>query len=625
MSLIDANSNTTNNQHSKRSRKGLSAKQTLRSLRNSTPVGMSSPALDTTQDSGSDDETFWDEGKAAGDALGTTFGGASIAGGEREPAVHSSPEYDSTKVAAYASSRMPACYAVLFRVFDELHLHLPHFSPSTMLDFGSGPGTAIWAAREVWERYPQQVTAVEPSAAMRDLAVELQHAISKQHGPGRPACSIQWRRQLHPTMLPSKRSKLQQTNRQSYDLVVASYVLTEMRSDAERQQAVDMLWRQTKDVLVLLEPGTPSGSSYVRHARTQILEAGKAQNQQAASQQGVLKQPAEAGAYVVAPCPHDGQCPMEGTRSWCHFAQRFQRSDLQRRHKVLSGGHGARTYQDERFSYVVLRRGPRPGPETVPDLTVARQRQVDAPDAVQRAIEAGVIPRSPKQMPATHPEADVDASSEEDSDAESAAAWSAMNLPDMDESTRQLILDSMRAHAASDEEEDEDDLRQMLNGDPAMLADASAVVAQQEDEIQAAASEVTADLPARAKAPLLPFKKLDSDTLEKYEQWDQEYWQTNMPEAVDATVAAANIWSRIIRPPRKRGKHIIIDVCSSREHVTDPDAVDTSHGRLVRQVVASTDKKTWLGPGGYRLVRKSRWGDLWPKYYQDYALTHKFG
>lgn len=107
---------------------------------------------------------------------------------------------------------------------------------------------------------------------MRDLAVELQHAISKQHGPGRPACSIQWRRQLHPTMLPSKRSKLQQTNRQSYDLVVASYVLTEMRSDAERQQAVDMLWRQTKDVLVLLEPGTPSGSSYVRHARTQVQE-----------------------------------------------------------------------------------------------------------------------------------------------------------------------------------------------------------------------------------------------------------------------------------------------------------------------------------------------------------------
>ena len=57
--------------------------------------------------------------------------------------------------------------------------------------------------------------------------------------------------------------------------------------------------------------------------------------------------------------------------------------------QVLAGGHGARTYQDERFSYVVLRRGPRPGPETIPDLTVARQRQVDPPDAIQRAIQAG--------------------------------------------------------------------------------------------------------------------------------------------------------------------------------------------------------------------------------------------
>ena len=66
----------------------------------------------------------------------------------------------------------------------------------------------------------------------------------------------------------------------------------------------------------------------------QILEAGKTRHQPAASQQDTVNQREEAGAYVVAPCPHDGQCPMEGTKSWCHFAQRFQRSDLQRRHKV---------------------------------------------------------------------------------------------------------------------------------------------------------------------------------------------------------------------------------------------------------------------------------------------------
>ena len=239
-------------------------------------------------------------------------------------------------------------------------------------------------------------------------------------------------------------------------------------------------------------------------------------------------------------------------------------------------------------------------------------------------------------MPATQPEAaDSDASSGDDSDAESAAAWSAMNLPDMDEATRQLILDSIKANAASDEEEDEDDIREMLNDDPTMLADAdssasagrgnSPAVAKQEAEEQADAPDPTQQIPThiRPKALQAPFRKLDSKALEDYDQWDQEYWCSNMPEAVDATVAAAQIWSRIIRPPRKRGKHIIMDVCSSREHATDAEAVDTSHGHLVRQVVAVTDKKTWLGPGGYRLARKSRWGDLWPKYYQDYALTHK--
>ena len=75
-------------------------------------------------------------------------------------------------------------------------------------------------------------------------------------------------------MLPSSRSRSksrpQQTRRQMHDLVVASYVLTEMQSDAERQQAVDMLWRQAKDVLVLVEPGTPSGSAFVRQARSQV-------------------------------------------------------------------------------------------------------------------------------------------------------------------------------------------------------------------------------------------------------------------------------------------------------------------------------------------------------------------
>ena len=53
---------------------------------------------------------------------------------------------------------------------------------------------------------------------------------------------------------------------------------------------------------------------------------------------------------------------MDGTRSWCHFSQNFERTRLQRQAKVQPGRPLPRAHQDERFSYVVLRKGPRPQP-----------------------------------------------------------------------------------------------------------------------------------------------------------------------------------------------------------------------------------------------------------------------
>ena len=43
----------------------------------------------------------------------------------------------------------PGCYAVAQRVFEELASRLPEYRPRSMLDWGAGPGTAIWAALEV--------------------------------------------------------------------------------------------------------------------------------------------------------------------------------------------------------------------------------------------------------------------------------------------------------------------------------------------------------------------------------------------------------------------------------------------------------------------------------------------
>lgn len=257
--------------------------------------------------------------------------------------------------------------------------------------------------------------------------------------------------------------------------------------------------------------------------------------------------------------------------------------------------------------------------------------------------------------------------------------WAGLNLPDLDLETRQAILTSIKDSAASDEDEEDQELLQLLThpkstdayaaeqltqvANMPAVSDASGLQSEDKNmtgkvaeagtrthEVKTEVSHLSQphSTPASDGLQTAPVAhghaslesatemhqqerqstahaQLDDDDRDGYRQWDQDYWQSRDPDAVGNAVAAAQTWSRIIRTPRKRGKHIIVDVCSAQQEENANSGVDTSEGHLTRQVIATTDKRTWLGPAGYRLVRKSRWGDLWPKFYQDYALTQKTG
>ncbi|OAY59721.1 methyltransferase-like protein 17, mitochondrial [Manihot esculenta] len=258
-------------------------------------------------------------------------------------------KYTDDETVAYVASRMPAVFSACHRVFSEVRRRLPGFSPSKVLDFGAGTGSAFWAMREVWPKSVEKVNLVEPSQSMQRAGRSLIQGLKDL-----PL--------IHSYNSIQALTKSINKSEREHDLVIASYVLGEVPSLKDRITMVRQLWDLTRDVLVLIEPGTPHGSNIISQMRSHILwmekrkcRKSKMPNNEACKDLMSVK----SGAFVVAPCAHDGHCPLEKSAKYCHFVQRLQRTTSQRAYK-RSKGEPLRGFEDEKFSFVAFRRGQRP-------------------------------------------------------------------------------------------------------------------------------------------------------------------------------------------------------------------------------------------------------------------------
>jgi ribosomal protein RSM22 (predicted rRNA methylase) len=309
--------------------------------------------------------------------------------------------YNKGKALAYIAHRMPGVYACTKRVFQEISVQMPSWEPRTMLDFGSGPGTAIWSASESWDslkraqqpinrfserndsssRSPRRLSkgveevqsprilAIEPSSAMLDVAQEF---ILKDFQ------GVEWRRFLassanttdninmnvnndihtNQPAPPSDDSSVSSKSTKKargkaglvelagwpegvYDLVVGSYVFSEMNA-GDWPATLVSLWDQVAagGVLVIVEPGTPVTWDVVRQLRTLILSQTHPEQ---------LFEP-----HILAPCPHSFSCPMVGTSDWCHYSQRVERMALTKGTKLGSSIN----WEDEKFAYLAVVKQP---------------------------------------------------------------------------------------------------------------------------------------------------------------------------------------------------------------------------------------------------------------------------
>lgn len=226
------------------------------------------------------------------------------------PAVPGQPIMAGEREAvAYAVYRMPATYAAIRTVLDQLPDRA--VSPGAEhLDIAGGTGAAVWAVADRWPWIGRH-TVLEQSDAAISLGRRLAGAAD---GPVRQA---DWQQFVITAGVALQES----------DVVTVGYLLSEIDGGL-RTALIDAVLVSARQLVIIAEPGTKNGYRRILAARDQVIAA---------------------GWRIVAPCPHQLGCPLKDQeRDWCHFSARLNRTATHRRAK------GAElSYEDEKFSYLV--------------------------------------------------------------------------------------------------------------------------------------------------------------------------------------------------------------------------------------------------------------------------------
>ncbi|XP_068097289.1 ribosome assembly protein METTL17, mitochondrial isoform X2 [Hyperolius riggenbachi] len=206
----------------------------------------------------------------------------------------------------YLAARFDGGYAAVTRALYEINKRVPDFKPLTLMDFGSGVGTVIWAAHALWGNSVKEYMCVDTSASMNNLSEMILRGGSETS-----------RMHIHGVYF---RQFLPVSPKVQYDLVISAFSLNELPNFAARQKTIQALWRKTGGFLVLVENGTREGHRLLMEARDIVLR-----------------------------CPHQLECPKlsENSKVPCNFVQKYQSFPLSWNSQQ----------QWEKFSFLILSRG----------------------------------------------------------------------------------------------------------------------------------------------------------------------------------------------------------------------------------------------------------------------------
>jgi ribosomal protein RSM22 (predicted rRNA methylase) len=227
--------------------------------------------------------------------------------------------YDQHKALLYLIGRSAEEYSVITRIFREIMKRDENFQPNSYFDFGSGVGSGVWAAAEMWKQSIYEYYCVDSSKYMNDLADLLLR-------DGNVNKNMSLKNVYYRQFLPAKDDK--------YDIVMSAYSLFELPNLKTRLETAHNLWNKAGQYLIFIESGTNAGFQVLNEIRDFLMEVKRASNEE---------------AFVFSPCPHESPCPRfqldDGTP--CNFPISYNTLPFS----------GTAEHKKDLYSYLVIKKG----------------------------------------------------------------------------------------------------------------------------------------------------------------------------------------------------------------------------------------------------------------------------
>jgi ribosomal protein RSM22 (predicted rRNA methylase) len=185
-------------------------------------------------------------------------------------------------------------YAIAKRVLEECRSLLggpDSWSPKRIVDFGIGCGSSSVAALDMFNDV-EWIHGIDPSQSMRECSERLIEGMTE--GRETPP------RVTYSTSLSADSG----SSDGSFDLAICAYTATDLPGIMSTLAAAAILFEKLKPngIFVMIEPGTPDGFNSIRSVRNMLLDCCPPDDPEFEW---------DERCHIIAPCTHNGQCPME--------------------------------------------------------------------------------------------------------------------------------------------------------------------------------------------------------------------------------------------------------------------------------------------------------------------------